>query len=135
MEEWLLASGVPSINAINEDFYETDYRDDTSFPPLRTSGLDVQVTIEFDNRDPVTKYPDFHSTEVFATVKCVATADMWAGPGPRIHYNQYPTGVAGNQTYDKVLLYQYVRRRRARPPARRSAAARPPPRPRPAVPA
>ena len=51
MEEWLQASGVPSINAINEDFYETDYRDDTSFPPLRTSGLDVQVTIEVEVYD------------------------------------------------------------------------------------
>ena len=47
--EWLAMAGVADMNAPNTEL-TADYRDATRFPPFRSAGVAVEVTIAYDNR-------------------------------------------------------------------------------------
>lgn len=111
LEQWLLAAATDdtsSLSNITLDAYNSDlsadYRDANRFPPFRSAGVALQVTIEYNNLNPHDQKPGYDNKEVFAYIRPKATTTQWAGNGPITHYNQYPT--KGGLSYDKVFRYR-----------------------------
>lgn len=107
VHEWLEAAGVSSIDAANAALNQPDYRDGETHPRYRTTGLGLDLSVEWYNNDPVTKKPSPDSKAVYALVNVRARTDTWAGPGPAATvYTRWPEGAPGAQTYEKVLRYR-----------------------------
>ena len=50
--------------------------------------------------------PLYDSKQIHSTVRADASTSLWAGNGAKVHYERYPTGLAGARTYDKVYMYR-----------------------------
>ena len=107
VHEWLEAAGVPSLDAANTALNQPDYRDGATPPRYRTTGLGIDLSVEWYNNDPRTKKPGVDSRDLYALVNVKARADTWAGEGPAAPvYTSWPEGRPGAQSYDKVLRYR-----------------------------
>lgn len=110
---WLRAAATESTSVVRNvslDGYNydlsADYRDPTRFPPFRSSGVALQITIEYDNLNAHDSKPGYDNTQIYAFIRPKVMTAQWAGNGPITHYNSYPSGPAGAQSYDKVFRYR-----------------------------
>ena len=105
VRDWLALAGLDSLDATNLDL-EPDATDATKYPRFRTSGILVDITIEYSNVDPATRRPSYWNETIHANVRPEAKKSQWAGDGPLVQWNQYPTGPRGARRYDKVEMYR-----------------------------
>ena len=104
LQDWLQTAGVrlDDVNSI----VSPDVYDSTKYPRIRTTGVIVEVNIEYSNLDPETRKAGWYNEQVFAAVHPTARANTWAGDGPVTVWNQYPTGAVGGKYFDKVETYR-----------------------------
>jgi len=109
IEEWLEVGGIADINGYSEAG-PADYIDGVTYPRYRTAGVGLEVVVEFHNRqksDDKPFAPGLHySKDIIADVRVTAEKSNWAGAGPKVHYEVYPSGPGGSQTYDKIFQYR-----------------------------
>jgi len=104
LSEWLRAAGI-ALDDLNTHV-APDPTDSAHHPFFRTTGVTIMVDVEYTNVKPLKNEPEyvFHR-EIRATVK-PHVDEQWAGLGVKAPiYEVVPTGVAGAQTYRKLLRY------------------------------
>lgn len=104
VDEWLEMADV-SIDAPNLHL-TADYRGTGAFPRFRSAGVLVDVLVDYSNKGTNGR-PQFPTNDnVQATITLKAAKDAWAGKGAITHYNAYPSGPAGAQSWDKIFRYR-----------------------------
>lgn len=96
---WLDAANV-SLDDRNTQL-SPDYRDSAVYPRMRSSGTTLTITTKYSNLGADGE-PSYYERRVDAHVSVAADLSNWAGPGPLTHWEEYPKGVVGNQTYGKA---------------------------------
>ena len=112
LEQWLTAARTAqgstvtnvALSGFNTDL-APDYRYPTRYPPFRSTGVALEINIDYNNFGPNGRAM-LNNHQVTATITPEATTTQWAGNGPITHYNAYPTGPSGSATYDKVFRYR-----------------------------
>ena len=142
LQDWIgiASTGSAAVPQVSLDGAAADLKpDDTRngrHPPFRTSGIALQIRIEYDNLHANDGGAGLYNRQVYAKVTPSVTTSQWAGngesstlakhrsapkpslshlpcplvlspsPGPITIMKQYPTGTPGQMTYDKVFRYR-----------------------------
>jgi len=125
---WVAFSLKDMLGAVDLDLDQEnsdltpDYRttgtaaDPYRYPKFRTAGVNLQMQINFVNSDPIPEQERrggaptrlralFSPHDVRAEVEMKPNVKQWAGLGPIMHYEQFPSGPGGN-TFHKVERYR-----------------------------
>ena len=107
--QWLAAAGV-SLEEMNSQL-PADHRYPGKHPTFRTAGIAVEMQVRFHN----TIHSDgalgdrfdalFNPVNIKAEIQPIANRKQWAGLGPLMHYELFPSG-ASQQRYHKVERYR-----------------------------
>ena len=119
--EDLLASCGLALDMPNREL-TPDYRTDDvegktpRYPRFRTSGVSVEMRVDFRNSDPVAEqkrrgsvsqrlYASLKAHDVRAEITLLADTKKWAGLGPIMAYGRFPSG-PGMRSYHKIERYR-----------------------------
>jgi len=111
LRELLALAHVNSLDDPYVGSHTTDVRGTGQYPSFRTTGLDLQVTMDYFNRDQHSEshniFFGFDQLEKDVDVKLGVTrsASGWSSVGPTNFYKVSPTGSPGNQTFIRVVKY------------------------------
>jgi len=102
VQEWLEVGGVPSLDSKTIEYM--DYRNKSRHPPFRMIGVALDFRIVYDNRNPDTKKPEYHTKRVHANVH-VSRIPFVAPADASVYYSvPFTTDAAtGAEIFDKTV--------------------------------